>query len=105
MFQVTEKAKEMIGDFFKDKEGVPYVRIFLAEGGWSGPSLAMALDEPKENDEIIKENKITYLINKELYEKAQPISVDFIESPMGSGFSLSSALNTGGSCGTSCSTC
>ena len=33
MFQVTEKAKEMIEDFFKDKEGVPYVRIFLAEGG------------------------------------------------------------------------
>ena len=33
MFQVTEKAKEMIEDFFKDKERVPYVRIFLAEGG------------------------------------------------------------------------
>ncbi len=65
----------------------------------------MALDEPKENDEIIEEDKITYLINKELYEKAQPISVDFVETAMGSGFSFSSALNTGGGCGTACSTC
>jgi Fe-S cluster assembly iron-binding protein IscA len=65
----------------------------------------MALDEPKDDDEIIKENKITYLINKELLEKAKPISVDFVESAMGSGFSLSSSLKTGGSCGNSCSTC
>lgn len=33
MFEVTEKANEMIEDFFKDKEGIPYVRIFLSEGG------------------------------------------------------------------------
>jgi len=65
----------------------------------------MALDEPRDDDEIIKENKISYLINKELLEKAKPISVDFIESVMGSGFSLSSGLQTGGGCGNSCSTC
>jgi hypothetical protein len=33
MFEVTEKANEMIEDFFKDKEGIPYIRIFLSEGG------------------------------------------------------------------------
>jgi hypothetical protein len=33
MFEVTEKANEMIEDFFKDKEGTLYVRIFLSEGG------------------------------------------------------------------------
>jgi len=65
----------------------------------------MALDEPKDDDEVIKEKKIRYLINKELLEKAKPISVDFIETAMGSGFSLSSALQTGSGCGSSCSTC
>lgn len=65
----------------------------------------MALDEPKDDDEIIKDNKISYLINKELLEKAKPICVDFVESALGSGFSLSSALQTGGGCGSSCSTC
>ncbi|MGD8226539.1 MAG: hypothetical protein PVH82_08230 [Desulfobacteraceae bacterium] len=63
----------------------------------------MALDEPKEDDEIIRENGITYLINKELFEDAKPISVDFVESAFGSGFSISSKLAAcGPSCGTSC---
>ena len=63
----------------------------------------MALDEPREYDEIIENNNISYLINKELFEQAKPINVDFIESAMGSGFSISSRLNTCGPCGTSCS--
>ena len=33
MFEVTEKANEMLEEFFKDKEGTPYVRVFLSEGG------------------------------------------------------------------------
>ena len=64
----------------------------------------MALDEPREDDEIIEDNNINYLIKKELFEQAKPINVDF-DSAMGSGFSISSQLNTGATCGTSCSTC
>jgi Fe-S cluster assembly iron-binding protein IscA len=33
MFQVTEKAHEMLEEFFKDKEGTNYVRIFISQGG------------------------------------------------------------------------
>ena len=103
MFEVTEKANEMIQDFFKDKEDDPIIRIFLSQGGWSGPSLAMALDEPKDDDEIVKDNGITYLVNKELYGKAKPINVDFVESAGGAGFTITSGLTAeGGGCG-SCS--
>ena len=63
----------------------------------------MALDEPQEDDEIIKDNGMTYLINKELFEKVKPISIDFIESAMDSGFSISSSMQAGGACGSSCS--
>jgi len=62
----------------------------------------MALDEPKENDEIIEESGIKYLIEKDLYERVKPINVDFVESAMGSGFSITSAMSMGSSCG-SCS--
>jgi len=64
----------------------------------------MALDEPKDDDEIMKSNGVTFLINKELFEQASPISVDFVSSGMGSGFSISSKLEGGGGC-ESCSTC
>lgn len=62
----------------------------------------MALDEPKENDEIIKDNNITYLIEKELFDSVKPINIDFIDSVMGSGFSITSSLTKANSCG-SCS--
>ncbi len=106
MFEITEKANEMIKEFFEDKEGTPYIRIFLSEGGWSGPALGMALDEPKDSDEVMKDNGITYLVDKELFGKVKPINVDFIDTPRGSGFSISSSLKTdGGGCGSSCSSC
>lgn len=33
MFQVTEKASEMIHDFLKDREDPTYIRVFLSQGG------------------------------------------------------------------------
>ena len=64
----------------------------------------MALDEPGENDEIIKDNGVNYLVDKNLLEQAKPISVDFVSTEQGSGFSISSNLPKGDSC-SSCTTC
>lgn len=33
MFEITQKANEMVKDYLKDREVVPSVRIFLSEGG------------------------------------------------------------------------
>lgn len=64
----------------------------------------MALDEPKENDEIIEDNGVTFLVEKTLLEQAKPINVDFVESAMGAGFSITSNMQMGNSeCGSSCS--
>jgi Fe-S cluster assembly iron-binding protein IscA len=63
----------------------------------------MALDEPKEDDEVVNNNGITYVINKALLEKVKPVSVDFVETAMGSGFSINSGLSQAGGCGSSCS--
>lgn len=104
MFTVTEKANEKITDFLNNQKELSYIRLFLSEGGCSGSFLGMALDEPSENDEIIKDNGVTYLIDKLLLEQAKPISVDFIEADTGSGFSISSSLPKGTGC-SSCSSC
>lgn len=58
----------------------------------------MALDEPQQNDMTFTEQGITFAIDKDLFEEAKPIRVDFIETPGGSGFHLSSNLPTGGGC-------
>jgi Fe-S cluster assembly iron-binding protein IscA len=63
----------------------------------------MALDEPKDDDQVFEVNDLKYVINKDLYEQVKPINVDFVETAMGSGFSIQSNLNAGASCGSSCS--
>jgi len=63
----------------------------------------MALDEPKDDDEILDNNGITYLVNRQLFEQVKPINVDFVETAMGAGFSIGANLSHGGGCGSSCS--
>jgi Fe-S cluster assembly iron-binding protein IscA len=63
----------------------------------------MALDEPKNDDEIIEEKGTNFVIEKDLLNQAQPIHVDFISTPQGAGFKLTSSLSEeGDGCG-SCS--
>jgi len=66
--------------------------------------LGMALDEPKNEDEIFEEKGTKFIIDKDLFIQAKPINVDFTSTPNGSGFKLSSSLSAeaGGDCG-SCS--
>ncbi len=42
---------------------------------------------------------MTYVVEKQLYERVKPIKLDFITTPRGSGFSISSRLQKDcGSC-------
>jgi len=65
----------------------------------------MALDEPKDTDNVYNVNGFQFIVDKEFYEKAQPVTVDFL----GYGFKISSSIEFGpadsacGSCGSSSS--
>lgn len=102
MFEVSDKASEMITEYFKDKNEVPSVRIVLDQGGWAGPTLGLVLDEPKDDDEVVNKNGNTFMINKDFLGQVAPVKVDFIETDRGSGYSISSNLSAGGACGDSC---
>lgn len=65
----------------------------------------MALDEPRDTDNVFTVNGFQFIIDKDFYEKAKPVTVDF----MGYGFRINSNINLspGGACGGcqgSCST-
>jgi Fe-S cluster assembly iron-binding protein IscA len=100
MFEVSETAREMVKEFFKENEQSP-IRI-IAGSGCCSPSLGMALDKPQEDDEVFDDDGITYVINKELFERAKPICVDFVNTEMGSGFTISSSITQDSSCPSSC---
>lgn len=56
----------------------------------------MALDEPKESDEVFDIEGFKYVVDREFVEKVQPIKVDFVDI----GFRLSCGVDFGaGACG------
>ena len=106
MFEVTEKASEMIKEFLKDKEEVPAIRLMLSQGGWSGPSLGLALDELRDGDTSFDDRGLQFVVEKDFFEKIKPVKVDYVESAFGAGFNISSSMpKPEVSCGGSCGTC
>lgn len=64
--------------------------------------MGIALDEPRDRDMIFHNRKITYVISKDLFEKAKPILVDFATSTRGSGLKITPELKADENCGPSC---
>jgi iron-sulfur cluster assembly protein len=92
MFELSEEASEKIKQFLEGREGPQSIRILLTDGGWKGPQLVMALDGPKENDQIFTEKGVTFLIEKALFDRTKPISIDYVLNAMGGGYMLKSEL-------------
>ena len=61
----------------------------------------MALDEPKDSDNVYDVNGFQFIVDKDFYEKAKPVTVDFL----GYGFKITSSIELSqadsacGSCG------
>ncbi len=105
MVELTDNARKELDNYFTENEKAP-IRVFLHPGGCSGPALALALDEPTDNDEVFDLDGLTIVVEKQLHASADPITIDMSEM----GFSISSSLQlpqagAGGwpSCGGGCS--
>jgi Fe-S cluster assembly iron-binding protein IscA len=92
MFEVSEEASEKIKQFLEGREGLQTIRILMTEGGFRGPYLVMALDEQKEDDKVFTERGVTFLIEKALFDRVKPISIDYADSALGPGYTLKSEL-------------
>jgi len=61
--------------------------------------LGLALDEPKDSDLKVEEGDLTFLVDSELMKNCGDIKVDFVESGMRSGFTISSRIPVAGAGG------
>ncbi|MDM8525163.1 hypothetical protein QUF80_17470 [Desulfococcaceae bacterium HSG8] len=55
----------------------------------------MALDEPKETDDVYDVEGFKYLVDKNFMDKIKPIKVDFLDV----GFKVTSGIDFGSACG------
>jgi iron-sulfur cluster assembly protein len=102
MFEVSEKASGMLKIFLENSKGPKMIRLLMQAGGCSGPAMGMALDEQKGKDQTFTHKGITFVIDRDLFERAKPIGIDFVESVGGSGFKITSSLATVDGCGSCC---
>ena len=52
----------------------------------------MALDEPREDDEILEDDGLRFLMDRQLFEISKPIRIDFEETETGGAFNISSTI-------------
>ncbi|MFH1136973.1 MAG: IscA/HesB family protein [Pseudomonadota bacterium] len=106
MLEVTTKAQEQLGSYMKSNSLESPIRVYLAEGGCSGSSLALALDEARDGDAKYEAGDLTFVMEQGLKDSAGEVKVDYVEMNGRSGFLVSSqnSVSCGGSssCGGSC---
>jgi iron-sulfur cluster assembly protein len=104
-FNVTDLAVSKLKEYMEQNNINSALRVALMQGGCTGTSLGLALDEPKDNDKIFENNSLKFLIEKGLLETCGSIKVEYLDAGPRSGFSITSAkpLGGGGGCGGSCS--
>ncbi len=78
------------------------LRLFIDTGGCSGFEYGMTFDLPKETDEPLESEGVSFYIDKESHEKLDGSTVDFDDGLHGKGFEVKNpnAENTCG-CGKS----
>lgn len=102
MFEISDSARRELDAYFEEQDKAP-IRVYLSPGGCSGPRLALALDQPKDTDNVFEQEGYSFCINKELLDQAQFVKVDFSDI----GFVIQSGLQFSASssgCG-GCSGC
>jgi iron-sulfur cluster assembly accessory protein len=103
MVAITDKAAEEMKTVLKDQEKEDHgIRIFIAGMGCGGPNYGLAFEkEPKEEDKTEEVSGIKFVMDSAISEYMDGATVDFVETPQGSGFVVNSpkaAQMAGGGC-------
>jgi Fe-S cluster assembly iron-binding protein IscA len=64
----------------------------------------LVLDEPKDDDERVEADGLTFLINKDLASQSGEVKVDFVDTGWQQGFTVTSEKPVGGGA-SACGSC
>jgi iron-sulfur cluster assembly protein len=99
MVTLTDIAVQKVQEFLagQDAEGAG-LRVGVRGGGCSGFQYQLALDEPREGDEIFEHQGIRVMVDEPSLRYVNGSVVDYTESLMGSGFQVNNP-NVVAACG------
>lgn len=85
---VTAVATEKLKELLATKETEKYLKLYVAAFGWGGPTFGLALEEPKDDDEVIKSGDFNFVMEKELGEQYGKFTIDYSDNWLKRGFSV-----------------
>jgi iron-sulfur cluster assembly protein len=104
MVTLTEKAALKVKEIIRERGGDEQLalRLYVTGGGCSGLSYGLALDQPREDDNVIEVEGVTVLVDPMSARFVKGSEIDYKEALMGGGFAISNpnAIRTCG-CGSS----
>lgn len=95
--ELTNKAKEKLGEVLKPEETNKSLRIYIAGYGWGGPNFGLALEEPKEGDIKVLVENYEFAVEEGLEDVYGKFTVDYSDSWLRKGFVITPDRG-GGSC-------
>lgn len=88
--EISNKAQEELKKVLEQKDSKDkLLRIYIAGIGWSGPSFGMALDEPKQDDELTQVGEFKFAVDKDAKENYSGFYVDYSNEWLRRGFRIS----------------
>jgi iron-sulfur cluster assembly accessory protein len=104
MIQVTPSAVEQLRSLLQDQPDATGkgLRVQIAKGGCSGLQYEMALDQRRDNDAVLEQDGVQFLVDPESAALLEGATLDFRDGLTGVGFHIvnPNAARTCG-CGTS----
>lgn len=85
---VTDKASDKLKEMLEEKNTDKLLRLFVAGYGWGGPTIGLALEEPKDDDIKVEVDNLNFTVEDGLSDTFNVLTVDYSDSWMKRGFSV-----------------
>lgn len=96
---LTPTAAAKIKDLLAEEEPGSALRLFVTQGGCSGYSYGMALDnEVRQGDQVVEQHGVRVYVDALAARLLRGTEIDFTRSVMGEGFTMRNP-NAVGTCG------
>jgi len=99
MISITDNAVSQIRKLESEKAGEgQFLRIFVEAGGCSGFEYGMSFDARKDDDKLLENNGISFLVDPTSLDYLDGCEVDFDDGLTGKGFEVRNP-NASSTCG------
>jgi Fe-S cluster assembly iron-binding protein IscA len=88
MIRLSKEAQNYLYRYFEGKGSLPSLRIFPSKRKCSGPPLQLSLDQPKATDLVFPIDRLQFIVDEILINKAKEIQIELIEVDGEKGLSI-----------------